>query len=722
MCGWPRPADRPSRPSRKNSHVDARSRRAYDLIVTSARSNRLANEPSLYLRQHAHNPVDWYPWGPEALARSRAEDRPILLSIGYSACHWCHVMERESFENEEIARVMNDNFVCIKVDREERPDLDSIYMKSVQMMTGHGGWPMTLFLTPDLRPFYAGTYFPPEERGGMPGFSRVLTAVAQAYHDQSAKVAESGARIVELLERDAGHRGDAVILDDQQSDGLAAALAEAMDAEHGGFGRAPKFPGTLSLGFLIDREGVRADARRNALVRTALDKMANGGIYDHLAGGFHRYSVDRYWLVPHFEKMLYDQALLADVYGAAWLLYRDLRYKETAVGVLEFVAREMAAEGGGFYSAQDADSEGEEGRYYVWTPDEVRAVVGDDAAEVVCRFFDVSEEGNFEGGSILHRTITFGDAGKMFDRRPEEIRRIVDAAAEALYTERKRRVAPATDRKILADWNGLMIGAMALAARRVGRLDLIESAAGAADFVRERMWDGEGLKHFLAEGEARVAGFLDDYAFFGRGCLEVFLALGRPEDFESARRAADVLIEDFEDRERGGFYFTRRDGERLLVRTRDLFDGAVPAGNSVAAELLLRLYQLTGNDEYRRAGEATVAAFLAAACANPYAGSHLLTVAERHRRGYVVVVVAGDVADPATRSLERAAIETLCPEASVYVTAGALDDRLPVAVRGKIGAGRDRTVAYVCRHQTCAPPVSDPRELADVLRASAAPS
>jgi uncharacterized protein YyaL (SSP411 family) len=654
--------------------------------------NRLADEPSLYLRQHGANPVDWYPWSEEALSRAKTENRPILLSIGYSACHWCHVMERESFENLQIADLMNRLFVCIKVDREERPDLDNLYMKAVQLMTGHGGWPMTVFLTPDLEPYYAGTYFPPEDRGQMPGFSRVLVGVARAFHEQSGKVAESTGRVLAALNASTRPNEPGAARSDAEIAAAAGSLHRAMDTEFGGFGEAPKFPGTLSLSLIMGVEARMPSASGRTLVKTALDRMAAGGIYDHLGGGFHRYSVDRYWLVPHFEKMLYDQALLCDVYREAWSAYGEDRYRQVALGIADYVACEMT----------------------VWTPAEIRDVVGEDA-EVVCGYYGVTEVGNFEGKNILNLSNLDREAlAKSTGRAGPEIEATVARCRARLYASRATRVAPATDRKILTDWNGLMIGAMASAGHLFERPDLVDCAGRAADFVRERLFDGTELKHFYAEGEVRVDGFLDDYAFFGRACLELFIARGRASDYAAACQLTDAMIEIFEDRDRGGFYFTSQDRSDLILRTRDLVDGAVPAGNSVATELCLRMHELTGEARYGRAGLAALEAFSAAALQNPYSGAHLLATAWRENRGWAVVAVIGKT--PQAVALERAALEVYAPEVAVLrIDEAAQQDRLPAALRGKT-AGSQPAQAFVCRGTVCSAPVATPEALRALLQ------
>lgn len=675
----------------------------------SVHRNRLADEPSLYLRQHGHNPVNWFPWSDEALQLARAEDKPILLSIGYSSCHWCHVMERESFEDERIANLMNDLYVCIKVDREERPDLDNIYMKTVQAMTGHGGWPMTVFLRPDLKPFYAGTYYPPEDRGNMPGFPRVLVGVHRAYREEAQRIGERADQIVEILQRTSEGQAVRGTVGSDSIVAVAARLAGVMDDEHGGFGSAPKFPNTLALSFLLEAQRLEGTDRTDhaGLVKLALDKMAAGGIHDQLGGGFHRYSVDRYWLAPHFEKMLYDQALIAVIYIEGLQRFGEPAYRNALVGIGEYLCREMVGEGGAYFATQDADSEGVEGKFFVWTPDEVAAVVGDADSGLVCRYFDVTDAGNFEGANILHPTSSIEDAARMCGYDLAAAAETITNASAALFAARSARVAPATDKKHLTDWNGLMIGAMARMGDLLAVPRFIDSAAAAADFVRDSMIVDGRLMHFHAEGECRVRAFLDDYAFFGRGCLELFFAAGREADLASATDAADNIIAKFEDAG-GGFYFTADDVDAPLMRTRDLADSAVPSGNAVATELLLRLWQLTGDEKYRRAGEQSLEALLPSALANPHGGAHLLTVALRQRRGYGIVVVShGDTEEGV--ALRRRALELYCPEISV-VSIGEVEPAwLPDPVRGKTVSATAR--AYLCRGTTCMAPVATPDAL-----------
>lgn len=672
--------------------------------------NRLVHETSLYLLQHAANPVDWYPWGPEALELAKNLDRPILLSIGYSACHWCHVMERECFEDSSIAALMNARFVCIKVDREERPDLDQLYMKALQGMTGSGGWPMTMFLTPDTRPFYGGTYFPPQDRSGMPGFPRVLLGVAQTWVNKREEVLESASRMVEFL----GASGRSMFPGELSDDGLreaAKSLAVAVDPEHGGFGRAPKFPGTMALSFLMEwGAGVeQADER----VRLTLDRMAAGGIRDHLGGGFHRYSVDREWLAPHFEKMLYDQALLAGLYVEASKYFSEPRHAAVAEEILEYILGEMTSPEGGFHSAQDADSEGEEGKYFVWSKAEVHEALGGDRAEVFCLAYDITTGGNFEGSNILRRVRSTGELAHLLQRGSVEIDVDLEQARRQLLTRRGARIAPTTDCKILTDWNALMISALVFAGAFLGREDFVDAASRALAFLRKALWNGRELFHVHARGEAKVPGFLDDYAFLGRACLDLYSARPDPELFRFAICCADCLLDDFQDKQGGGFHFTANRRDTLVARPNDLHDGAVPSGNSIAAELLLRLFTLTGEDRYRSAGEAVLGRFVEEGIRNPHGSAYLLGVAGRQQRGQTVVVVTGDM--PERAELSRAALSAYRPGMTVIWARAAGDqDWIPTAMRGKPHPVRGAR-AYVCEGMNCGMPIEDPRELFGIL-------
>jgi uncharacterized protein YyaL (SSP411 family) len=564
-------------------------------------ANRLINETSPYLLQHAHNPVDWYAWGPEALERAAREDKLILLSIGYSACHWCHVMEHESFENPTIAKLMNDNFINIKVDREERPDLDQIYMTAVQMMTGSGGWPMTVFLLSTSEPIFAGTYFPPEDRYGRPGFPRVLQTIADAYRTRKQEIVDNAKGFRQQLARQAFQKSESEKIDPSLLDAAYRALASRFDAREGGFGGAPKFPPSMSIDFLLRYHYRTQDEHALHMAMLTLDKMAYGGMYDQVGGGFHRYSTDDHWLVPHFEKMLYDNALLARVYTDAYRATGKPLYKRIAVETLDFVVREMRDPNGAFYSTQDADSEGVEGKFYVWSLDEFTQVVGDDADQLA-NHFDVTAHGNWEHTNILNV--------------PEEpnaaLEPKIEAAKKKLYAARSQRIKPGRDEKVLTDWNGLMLRAFADAAAYLGRDDYRAVAESNANFLLTTMWDGTRLLHSFKDGRARFNGYLDDYANLVDGLFSLYELTFDPKWLDATLRIADRMIEQFWDPD-GGFYFTGKDHESLLTRTKDFFDNATPSGNSVAADALLRIAALLNRDDYRKKAEdvfLTTAAFM----------------------------------------------------------------------------------------------------------------
>src|SRR3954470_7499245 len=574
--------------------------------------NRLADETSPYLLQHKDNPVDWYAWGPEALQRAHEADRPILLSIGYSACHWCHVMERESFEDSATAGYMNEHFVSIKVDREERPDLDSIYMEAVQGMTGHGGWPLTAFLAPDGVPFYGGTYFPPEARQGMPSFRMVMEAVVESWTTQRERIRASAERIREQL----GAIGRIEPSDDEPTpdvlDAATRKLRTLADMRHGGFGSAPKFPPASALELLLAR-GV------TDVVETTLDAMAYGGIYDQIGGGFARYLVDDVWLVPHFEKMLYDNALLARTYLHAWQSLGPDRYRRVCEETLVWALREMRGPEGGFHSALDADSEGEEGRFYLWTPDQIRealdGVGSPSLADQVIGYFGVTEDGNFESRNILH-VPRGGDA-----EPPAEL----DHARRAMYTYRSRRVWPGKDDKRLCSWNALMMGALAEAGAALPCGDYLDAAVTCAEFIRRDLRDDNGrLLRTYKDGRAHLAAYLEDYAYVVEAMVTLYEATFDVRWFDAARETADLMIELFADDERGGFFTTAHDHEELVVRRKDLDDHPIPSGNSAAAFSLLRLAALTGEQEYERRAVSVFRLLQRAAVRHPQALAHLL--------------------------------------------------------------------------------------------------
>jgi uncharacterized protein YyaL (SSP411 family) len=553
--------------------------------------NRLINETSPYLLQHANNPVDWYSWGPEALERSQREDKLILLSIGYSACHWCHVMEHESFENPSIAAIMNRHFINIKVDREERPDLDQIYMTAVQMMSGSGGWPMTVFLLPTGEPIFGGTYFPPDDRYGRPGFRRVLETIAEAYRTRREEIVTNAKSFREQLSRQA-FRKNSEPIDASLLDAAYRAISGRFDPREGGFGGAPKFPPAMSIDFLLRYHNRSGDEHALHMATITLDKMAYGGIYDQAGGGFHRYSTDDHWLVPHFEKMLYDNALLARVYLDAHRATGDSLYKRIAEETLDFVMREMRDAGGGFYSTLDADSEGVEGKFYVWSLDEFRQVTGEDS-DALADYFDVSASGNWDKTNILHVTRE-ADAGLLGQ---------IESAKKKLYAARERRIRPGRDEKILTDWNGLMLRAFAEAAAHFGRDDYRAVAEANAEFILNTLWDGRRLLHNYKDGRARFNGYLDDYANFADGLLALYQLTFNHTWLDAAIRVSDCMIEQFWDAEGGAFHFTGKDHETLLTRTKEFFDNATPSGNSVAADVLLRMAAVLDRRDYRDKAE-----------------------------------------------------------------------------------------------------------------------
>ncbi len=604
-------------------------------------TNRLIHETSPYLLQHAHNPVDWYPWGEEAFQKARSENKLILLSVGYSACHWCHVMERESFENKDIAAIMNQHFVSIKVDREERPDVDGIYMQAVQALTGQGGWPMTVFLTPNGRPFYGGTYFPPRDRryGGqvVPGFPRILLSMADAYENRREEVEEQANQIAEHLQQRSGspfrHKGTTPggTVPLELLNTASKALAADFDPEHGGFGSAPKFPNTMSLELLLrislHRLGqITSKPTRPELeiVETTLQHMANGGIYDQLGGGFHRYAVDTEWLVPHFEKMLYDNALLSRIYLHTYLVTNNPFYERIVEETLNYVIREMTSSEGGFYSTQDADSEGEEGKFFLWTPAEIEKALLPEDAPLFMQYYDVTSRGNFEGKNILH---VEPDAQQVADDAHislEELQASLQRSRKMLFKVREQRIRPGRDEKILTSWNGLMLRSFAEAGRYLNRPDYLNIAIANAEFLLRTVRPEGRLLRTYKDGRAHLKGYLEDYAFLADGLLALYEASFDPRWFAEARRLMDEAIQLFADEQNGGFFDTGSDHEALLSRPKEIMDNALPAGNSVATDVLLRLATFTGEDSYRQRAENYLHPLTDILIQHPQAFSHVL--------------------------------------------------------------------------------------------------
>jgi uncharacterized protein len=682
-------------------------------------ANRLAQETSPYLLQHKDNPVDWYPWGEEALEKARAEDKPILLSVGYSACHWCHVMERESFEDEATAEIMNRHFVNVKVDREERPDIDSIYMSAVQAMTRHGGWPMTVFMTPDGAPFYGGTYFPPVPSRGMPSFKQLLLSLADAYENRRDEVLKSAENVRGYL-REAT---SASIPRSELSEGLlshaANALAGQVDNRFGGFGGAPKFPQPMNLEVLLRHHKRTGDRAALSGVELTLRQMATGGIYDQLGGGFARYSVDEYWLVPHFEKMLYDNALLARLYLEAYQATDEAFYRRIAEETLDYVARDMMAPEGGFYSAEDADSEGEEGKFYVWTPAEIEAVLDPDEARLALRYWDVTERGNFEGKNILNVPRPPEAVAAEFDISTEELWRRMASIRQKLFVEREKRVRPGRDEKVLAAWNGLMLRAFALAARVLDREDYRRIAEENASFVLKKLKVDGRLRRSYKDGRARFNGYLEDYACVADGLAALYEATFETRWLTEAVALADAVLELFWDGEKGTFYDTADDHEELVARPRDVYDNASPSGTSVAVDVLLKLAVLLERDDYRTRAEAVLEDSSGGMAQVPGAFGRLLSALDFYLSTPYEVAVIGDPDAPDTRALLGAVYSAYLPN---KVVAGRSEDDEEAARLVPLLADRPtrdgRATAYVCVQHACRRPTTNPAELLEQLGVS----
>jgi uncharacterized protein YyaL (SSP411 family) len=674
-------------------------------------ANRLAGEASPYLLQHAHNPVDWYPWGAEALERARTEDRPILLSIGYAACHWCHVMERESFEDPETAALMNEHFVCVKVDREERPDLDAVYMDAVQAMTGSGGWPMTVFLTPEGHPFYGGTYFPNEDRHGLPSFGRVLGAVAHAWRNRREELTQQGQKLTAAVGRMTAARESTDPLSEDALRDAFSGLVRAFDRSWGGFGGAPKFPQPMTLEFLL-RAHLRRYPGALEMVETTLDRMAAGGMYDQVGGGFHRYSVDGRWHVPHFEKMLYDNAQLARLYLHAWQVTGHHRCRSVATEILDYLLREMRHPEGGFFSSQDADSEGEEGKFFVWPYGRLREVAGD----AVAAYFGATPSGNWERANVLWTPLPLSAVAAGEGVAEDELGRRVDAARARLFEEREKRIRPATDDKVLAGWNALAIAAFAEAGRALGEPRFLDAAAGAAEFVLTRLRREDGrLLRAWRDGRRGGPAYADDHALMAEACLVLSESTLDLRWLEESRHLADELIRLFHDTDGGGFFQTGSDAEQLVVRPKELFDNAVPAANSAAALVLQRLALVYGDAELERAGVSALRLVRDHLPRAPTGFGYALSALDFYLAGTREVAIVGDPGAEDTRGLAAEVWGRFLPH--VVMAAGRLDagDRVPLLAGRTTVNGR--AAAYVCERFACRRPVTEPAELAAQLTA-----
>jgi uncharacterized protein YyaL (SSP411 family) len=700
-------------------------------------TNRLIHETSPYLLQHAHNPVDWYPWGEEALQKAQQEDKPILLSVGYSACHWCHVMAHESFENEEIAALMNQHFVSIKVDREERPDIDGIYMQAVQAITHQGGWPMTVFLMPDGRPFYGGTYYPPNDRQYgrqmMPGFPRILLNIAEVYTKEREKVEEQADQIAQYLRESSSTplRGRGIAAVGVPSyDMLSTAsrkLAADFDAQHGGFGSAPKFPNTMSLEFLLRmhlhrQKGEISESEKGLfseqeIVTSTLQHMAYGGIYDQLGGGFHRYSVDAEWLVPHFEKMLYDNALLSRIYLHAYLVTNDPLYGRIVEETLDYVIREMTTPEGGFYSTQDADSEGEEGKFFLWTPQEIQQLLDPHDARLFMAYYDVTPRGNFEGKNILHIPRDIEQVADEAQLSVGEVQASLKHSREILFTMREKRVKPGRDEKILTSWNGLMLRSFAEAGWYLDRPDYLQVAVNNANFLLSKLRNKNGrLLRTYKEDRAHLNGYLEDYVFLADGLLALYEASFDPRWFAEARAMMDEAITLFAGEQNGGFFDTGSDHEALVSRPRDIMDNAIPAGNSVATDVLLKLATFTGEQAYRQRADDYLQSIADVIVQHPQAFGHILCVLDFAIAPVKEIAIIGNPKDADTRILLRGIKNHYLPN-SVLACSGADD-----AEAGKIIAllvdrplKDGKATAYVCQNFACQAPVNTPEALEQLV-------
>jgi uncharacterized protein len=672
-------------------------------------TNRLAGETSPYLLQHAHNPVDWYPWGPEALERAKAEDRPIFLSVGYSACHWCHVMERESFENPDIAALMNAHFVNVKVDREERPDIDNIYMAAVQAISGHGGWPMSVFLTPDQRPFYGGTYYPPQDRQGMPGFARVLDSVAHAWKERRDEIVASAGEMTAQLEGLAGKLPDGEELNAKVLENAYRKLSRSFDPTHGGFGSAPKFPHPMDIKVLLRQFARTGDAVALSMARLSLDKMARGGIYDHLGGGFARYATDDRWLVPHFEKMLYDNALLASAYLEAFQASQDPEYARVARETFDYILGRMTDPSGGFYSTEDADSEGVEGKYYVWTLAEVRQILGETRTKAFTYVYDVTESGNWEHATILNMPKTLVQAAKMLGRDENELRRELAEDRAKLLDIREKRVPPGKDTKVLTSWNGLMIGALAEGSRVLDEPRYRAAAGRAAAFVLGSMRASDGrLLRSYKDHQAKFNAYLDDYANFIDGLTRLFEATGEPRWIESALDLARILSEEFSDPAGGGgFFYTGKSHEPLIARQRDAMDQATPSGNAMAATALARLAALTGRDDLRETAKAALESVGGVLQQYPTAaGQSLIALDFQLSPSREIAVIGSDDRsefDAVLKMIYGKFLPNKVVAPAAQPPENQLTELVPLLRDRPVREGR--TTIYVCEHFQCKAPV-----------------
>jgi len=670
-------------------------------------ANNLIKETSPYLLQHAYNPVKWYAWDEEALKKAKDENKPIFLSIGYSACHWCHVMAHESFENEDIAQTMNENFVNIKVDREERPDIDDIYQKVCQLVTGSGGWPLSVFLTPDQKPFYVGTYFPVLDSYGKPGFGSLLHQIAQSCKEKPFDVEAAANNFMSVLQKTESNITKSKI-DKSILDEAAINLLQMGDPINGGFGSAPKFPNAANLSFMLRYSKLSGISKFQEFVFKTLTKMANGGIYDQLGGGFHRYATDSRWLVPHFEKMLYDNALLPVVYAEAYQITKDPKYLEVVNQTLHYVLREMTSPEGGFYSAQDADSEGEEGKYYVWKKNQIQEIIGKDA-DVFCLYYDVTDGGNFEGNNILNNNIRTSTVAFQFGKTEDDINNMIKQSSEKLFAERSKRTAPGKDEKILTSWNGLMISAFAKGYRISGQEPFLHAAKNCIKLIEEKLTINGNLLRTYKDGQAKLKAYLDDYAYFVNALLDVFEVDPSAKYIQLALRHANYLIEHFWDPKENNFFFTADDHEKLIIRTKNIYDLSLPSGNSIAAHAFLKLYHFTQDKKFLDVSTKIMESLSVMAAENPFGFGQLLNTIYLYIQKPIEITVLntnnGEIYDGLTKKF--------IPESILVIISKG--DYLNELKKYHYFSGKEfdknKTTVYICKDFTCSLPLHSMSEI-----------
>jgi len=677
------------------------------------KSNRLIHERSPYLLQHAYNPVDWFAWGDEAFAKARKEEKPIFLSIGYSTCHWCHVMERESFEDDTLAAYLNEHFISIKLDREERPDIDAIYMTATQAMTGSGGWPMTVIMTPQLKPFFCGTYFPPKPAYGKPSFRQLLERIVELWDTKREELISSSEGLTDAISKDTVDDATPKLLSPTLGDSAISFFERTFDAEHGGFGAAPKFPRPVQYDFLFNHYSSSGDERAKEMALFTLRHMANSGLNDHLGGGFHRYSVDKFWLVSHFEKMLYDQAQLIHSYLDAYQIEQDEMYKNVVRSICDFVLRELTHSEGSFFCALDADSEGVEGTYYVWTSEEIEKILGPKNNKIFLYHFGVNEKGNWEHGrNVLHIKNSIAETSARFELPIQEVEEIINTSTQILFDERSKRIRPHLDDKILTSWNGLMIGAMARAGDVLRENNYIEAAIKAAVFIRQKLYtdNGNKLLHRWRDGEARFDATLDTYAFLIKGFLELYEVTLGASWLESAIILQSEQDDNLYDSIKGG-YFTSREATDIIIRTKNDYDGAEPSGNSISVLNLLRFHAITSNIEYKEKAERTLLFFAGKLVKYPYTMPEMLVGIEWHHYAPTQIVIVGDTNTEQYRLLRdelakyylprKVVISSQSNNASEFIKALPMKD--------------NKATLYFCANQTCELPITEVEELRSYL-------